>query len=69
MNNLGITEARLGRFQHAAAHLEQALALSRDTGDQDGEARALQGLGEVSLRQGRHEQAADYLQRAPGPIP
>ena len=36
---------RQGRYQQATGHLQQALALFRETGDRTGEANALTSLG------------------------
>jgi tetratricopeptide (TPR) repeat protein len=48
---------RHGAHQHATRQLQQALALSRETGDQEDEAEALNGLGEVLLGTGQPGQA------------
>jgi DNA-binding SARP family transcriptional activator/Tfp pilus assembly protein PilF len=61
---LGTAESRKGRYQRAAGHFEQALALSRQAGDRDGEARAYTSLGNVAYWQGRYEQAIGYHQLA-----
>ncbi|GAA0491663.1 hypothetical protein Ade02nite_22280 [Paractinoplanes deccanensis] len=45
---LGVLETRLGRGDRAAAHHGQALAIFRETGYRDGEAAALNGLGEAA---------------------
>ena len=55
---------RQGRYDDAARHLRQALALCRQTGDRPTEAYALSYLGDVCLRQGRPDQAARHQQQA-----
>jgi hypothetical protein len=51
-------------FQQATGQLQQALALSRETGNRDGEADALNGLGELTT--GQHEQASIQYSAALG---
>lgn len=45
-------------FQQATGQLQQALALSRETGNRDDEVDGLNGLGELLLTTGQHEQAS-----------
>jgi DNA-binding SARP family transcriptional activator len=61
---LATAELRQGRYQHAASHLKQALAFSRQARDRDGEARALANLGVLTFWQGRYQQAAGYYEQA-----
>lgn len=49
LTDLGCAEERLGRYQQAADHHNQALAMFRQAGDRNGEAEALNGLGEALL--------------------
>ncbi len=53
-------------FQQATGQLQQALALSRETGNRDDEADALNGLGELLLTTGQHEQASIQYSAALG---
>ena len=57
LNNLGVADLRQGRYRQAASHLQEALTLSRETGDRTSEAEALNGLGEVLLATGQPGQA------------
>jgi tetratricopeptide (TPR) repeat protein/DNA-binding SARP family transcriptional activator len=59
LTNLGVVHLRQGRYQQAAEHYREALALFRETGDRVGEARTLTHLGLVNWRQGRYQQAAE----------
>jgi tetratricopeptide (TPR) repeat protein len=61
LNNLGVAHLRLGRYQPAAEHIQQALDLFRQLGDRAGEAGALNNLAEVEVRLGRYDTAADRL--------
>jgi tetratricopeptide (TPR) repeat protein len=49
-----------GRYQGAADHFRQALALFREAGDRSGEAIALNGLGNASLLAGKPQDARIY---------
>ncbi len=64
LNNIGHVDWQQSRFQQAADHHQQALALFRAAGDRTGEAHALRttGLAEVALN--RYEQAARHQQQA-----
>ena len=55
---------QLGRYEQAARHQQEAVAIFRDIGDRFGEARALGNLGLARQRQGRYQEAADYHQQA-----
>ena len=55
-----VRRARQGHHSQAADHHQQALTLSREIGDQAGEARTLDNLGLVYWRQGYYQQAADH---------
>ena len=56
LGNIGVVEWWQGRYQQAAAHLRQSLAISRDLGDRRGQARILGNLGVVEWWQGRYEE-------------
>jgi hypothetical protein len=58
--SLGVIERRLGRYQQAAEHLQEALSRYRATGDTAGEARALGNLGTVEWQSGRNELAPSF---------
>jgi DNA-binding SARP family transcriptional activator/tetratricopeptide (TPR) repeat protein len=64
LTNLGLVGLHQGRYQQATAQLQQALALSRETGDRHRQARALQDLGLGDFQQGRWPQAARQLEQA-----
>lgn len=64
LSNLGPTAWWQGRYQQAADHLQDALALHRQVGDAIGEARALSNLGMVDDQQGRYESAASFYRRS-----
>jgi DNA-binding SARP family transcriptional activator/Tfp pilus assembly protein PilF len=63
LNGLGVVAWRQGRYEQAADHYRQAVALYREAGDRNGEARALGNLGALAWRQGRYDQAADYYRQ------
>jgi len=61
--NLGVVDGMQSRYDQAAAHFQQSLALSREIGDRSGQARALCCLGNIHASRGRYGQAAsDYRQ-------
>jgi tetratricopeptide (TPR) repeat protein len=62
--SIGITEAHLGRHGPALDHLQRALALFRQLGDNTGEAWTLNTLGHVQTRLGQYGPASDHLQQA-----
>jgi DNA-binding SARP family transcriptional activator/tetratricopeptide (TPR) repeat protein len=64
LTNLGITDARVGRFQPAAGRFQQALAFYGGIGDDAGRARALQNLGIVLIQEGRYADAVGYVREA-----
>jgi tetratricopeptide (TPR) repeat protein len=64
LTNLGTAQVLLGQYRQAADHLQQALALFRQTGDPVGRARALNNLGNVDTRRGRYRSAADHYAQA-----
>ncbi|MDQ3886966.1 MAG: tetratricopeptide repeat protein [Actinomycetota bacterium] len=64
LSNLGAIYGRQGRYQQAAEHLHQSLALFCKIGDRAGEARAVGNLGAVYQRQGRYQQATEQHQQA-----
>ena len=57
LTNLGIASLLEGSYRKAIGHLQQALALCRETGDPVGEAIALHNLSLIYWRQGRYQQA------------
>jgi tetratricopeptide (TPR) repeat protein len=64
LGHLGVVHMLLGRYFHAAEHLELALALFEKVEDADGQARALTNLALVYGRLGRHTDAVTRLDRA-----
>jgi tetratricopeptide (TPR) repeat protein len=64
LNQIGIIDGELGRFEQAADHHRRALALFREAGDRAGEARALVNIGLDETQLGRYEQAARHQQEA-----
>jgi DNA-binding SARP family transcriptional activator/Flp pilus assembly protein TadD len=64
LTNLGITDARVGRFLPAVGRFRQALAFYEDAGDQPGRARALHNLGIVLIQEGRYQDAVGYIRDA-----
>jgi DNA-binding SARP family transcriptional activator/Flp pilus assembly protein TadD len=64
LNQIGIVDGELGRFQQAADRHRQALALFREAGDRTGEARTLANIGIDETQLGRYEQAARHQQEA-----
>jgi DNA-binding SARP family transcriptional activator/Flp pilus assembly protein TadD len=63
LTNLGLADWRQGRYQQAADHFENALALFRAVGDWAGETRALGNLGLVDSQQGRYQVAATHFRQ------
>jgi tetratricopeptide (TPR) repeat protein len=53
LRHIAVTLSQLGMFEPAREHLEQALVLFKDTGNIDGQARALGNLGLMEERLGR----------------
>ncbi|MGH4009272.1 MAG: ATP-binding protein [Pseudonocardiaceae bacterium] len=64
LTNLGLVYFWQARYQQAAEHHQQALALCREIGDRAGEADALTRLGLVYQQQGRDQQATEHHQQA-----
>jgi tetratricopeptide (TPR) repeat protein len=64
LNSLGLIDGRMGRYQQAAGHLQEALALFRGIGDHSGAARVLTNLASAEWRQGQYRQAASHHQQA-----
>ncbi|WP_431905773.1 ATP-binding protein [Micromonospora carbonacea] len=62
--NRAVACLRLGGYDEARAHLEQALGLHDALGDHVGCARTHLNLGILAERQGRHRQALAHAQRA-----
>jgi tetratricopeptide (TPR) repeat protein len=64
LTNLGLVYFWQARYQQAAEHHQQALALCREIGDRAGEADALTRLGLVYQQQGSYQQATEHHQQA-----
>ncbi|MCA1671293.1 MAG: tetratricopeptide repeat protein, partial [Actinobacteria bacterium] len=64
LTNLGTLYVLQSRYQQAADHIQQAVALSREIGDRVGEAHSLINFGFVYSRQGRYQQGAEHHQQA-----
>ncbi|MEV6636703.1 tetratricopeptide repeat protein [Actinoplanes sp. NPDC051470] len=64
LNDLGVALWRLGRYELATAHLQQALALFRQAGDPHGQARTLNDLGITAYGECRFQAATDYFTQA-----
>ena len=64
LSQIGNVDWGQGRFQHAADHYRQALALFRAAGDRAGETRALANLGLAEMELGRYAQAGRHQQQA-----
>ena len=54
----------MGDYPAATVSLQQALKLSRDFGHRPGEAQTLTGLGDLSSRTGRTQQAREHYTQA-----
>jgi predicted ATPase/DNA-binding CsgD family transcriptional regulator len=61
--DLGWCAMRTGDYPLAQVHLEQALALSRESGNQNGLIFACSGLGEVAVRLGQYPKASRLLKQ------
>ncbi len=64
LTNLAATRLRRGDVRQATGDLQQALALTRESGDSICAARALHTLGNIGVHQGRYQQAAGYYRQA-----
>jgi tetratricopeptide (TPR) repeat protein len=64
LNSLGFIQARLGRHDEAAEHLQRARVLFHRAGDAIGEARALSNLGHVEATRDRLRVALGYQEEA-----
>jgi DNA-binding SARP family transcriptional activator/Tfp pilus assembly protein PilF len=64
LNGLGIVHLRLGRYESAARHLQQAFTHFHQAGNLLGQARALGNVGIAEQLQGHYMVAADYRERA-----
>lgn len=64
LKNLATTAWRQGRYQQAARHAREALALFRQVGDPGGQANALSILGIVRFHQGSNGPAARHFRQA-----
>ncbi|WP_228022066.1 tetratricopeptide repeat protein [Vasconcelosia minhoensis] len=61
LNGLGLSHARLERYQEAIQFSEQALKIPREINDFREEAYALGDLGYVYASLGQYQQAMNYL--------
>jgi DNA-binding SARP family transcriptional activator/tetratricopeptide (TPR) repeat protein len=64
LNNLGVTDFYLGRFESAAHHYTQALAIFREIGDELGEAACLFNLGNTLIERGLYRKAIDMHEQS-----
>jgi len=64
LGNLGLAYGDLGQMEQAIDHTQQALAISRETGDRRGEGIDLGNLGVAYGDLGQIEQAIDHNQQA-----
>jgi tetratricopeptide (TPR) repeat protein/transcriptional regulator with XRE-family HTH domain len=64
VNAMGWLSARLGEYDDARVHCEQAVILQRRNGYRDGEAAALDSLGLIAHRTGRHAASVDYYEQS-----
>jgi tetratricopeptide (TPR) repeat protein len=64
LGNLGIAYAELGQVERALEYYQQALEISRETGDQSGESRDLGNLGIAYRHLGQLERAIGYHEQA-----
>ena len=64
LRSLANTFWRLGRYDQAYDHLQQALPIHRDIGDHHAEAGDLESLGATCYSLGRYDDAIDYYGRA-----
>jgi DNA-binding SARP family transcriptional activator/Flp pilus assembly protein TadD len=64
LNSLGLIHWQQGRYQQAADHHQQAIAICQEIGDRATEALALAYRGLVHAQQGCYQQATDHHQQA-----
>ncbi|MDX6613027.1 MAG: hypothetical protein QOD75_2213, partial [Blastocatellia bacterium] len=64
LGNLGNAYHRLGRYEKAIEFYEQALAISREVKDREGEGVILGYLGDVHNDLGRYEKAVEFDEQA-----
>ena len=64
LNNLAIVPLRRGEYQRAAGYAEEALALTRQTGDRLAGNISLYILSQAAWGSGEHERAARYLRES-----
>lgn len=64
--NLGFDLWRLGRVEEGLEYLNQALALSQETGNPDVELQTLYSLALVKIEQGETEKAHEFARRLKG---
>ena len=60
----GNVQWRLGDYEEAEAHLQEALTLTRDLGDRRATARALHGLGNLDLYRGNYAAARELFEES-----
>jgi tetratricopeptide (TPR) repeat protein len=63
-NGIGYVHAQQSRFDEALEHLEAALAIRREVGDQGGEGRTLKNLGDVRIQLRQPQQALACYEQA-----
>jgi tetratricopeptide (TPR) repeat protein len=64
LNDLGVADEFLGRYQEAVTSHQHSLAIRRQLGLRQGQAASLNNLGHVYERLGRYQQAATCLQES-----
>ncbi|MFB6723885.1 tetratricopeptide repeat protein [Kribbella sp. NPDC056345] len=64
LTSLGATHSQLGRYKSAAEHLQHALRLYEQAGNDAGQAHALHNLGIANVRLGRYEAATGHHELA-----
>ncbi len=69
LNNLGLALAQGGAERDAVQHLEQAVIVLRELGEEEREGQVIANLGFVHRRQGHSEEAVNLLQEALDKLP
>jgi tetratricopeptide (TPR) repeat protein len=64
LNNLGVLDFRLGRFDTAARHFAEALAVFQELDDEAGEAASLFNIGNIHLERGALRKASELHKRS-----
>lgn len=62
--NLAVIYAMIGEREKALGMFQSSLAIRRETGNREGEAATLHGLGSLYVEMGRYDEAEEYLQQA-----